>query len=80
MIHQSTGGHSAAASHGNFYATDSYTARMQELVQDLFKDVGITFVGRNYAMGGTSAAVGLISFIAQMNFLFDRTDALCCFL
>jgi hypothetical protein len=37
---------------------------MQELVQDLFKDVGITFVGRNYAMGGTSSAVcAMYSFV-----------------
>jgi hypothetical protein len=34
---------------------------MQELVQDLFHSVGITFVGRNYAMGGTSSGPEIAS-------------------
>jgi hypothetical protein len=49
-----TGGHSATASHGNFWR-ESYTAVMARGVQDIFAACGIDFVGRNYAMGGTSS-------------------------
>ena len=50
-----TGGHSAAAGHGNLY-NESYTAFMERAVKDVFGGVGIDFVGRNYAMGSMSSA------------------------
>ena len=46
-----TGGHSAAAGHGNLY-NESYTAFMERSVKPIFEAVGIGFEGRNYAMGG----------------------------
>ena len=46
-----TGGHSAAAGHGNFY-NQSYTAYMERAVKGAFEAVGVDFVARNYAMGG----------------------------
>ena len=49
-----TGGHSAAAGHGNLY-NESYTAYMERSVMNVFLAVGIDFVGRNYAMGGMSS-------------------------
>ena len=48
-----TGGHSAAAGHGNLY-NESYTAYMERAVKGVFGAVGIDFIGRNYAMGGMS--------------------------
>mmetsp|Transcript_17490 Transcript_17490/g.26477 ORF Transcript_17490/g.26477 Transcript_17490/m.26477 type:complete len:690 (-) Transcript_17490:415-2484(-) len=50
-----TGGHSAAAGHGNLY-NESYTAMMERSVKPIFKSVGIAFDGRNYAMGGMRSA------------------------
>jgi hypothetical protein len=50
----STGGHSAAAGHGNLY-NESYTAYMEGAVKDVFAAVGVDFQGRNYAMGGMSS-------------------------
>jgi hypothetical protein len=50
-----TGGHSAAAGHGNLY-NESYTAFMERTVKDVFASVGIDFIGKNYAMGGTASA------------------------
>lgn len=50
----STGGHSAAAGHGNLY-NESYTAYMEGAVKEVFAAVGIDFQGRNYAMGGMSS-------------------------
>ena len=47
-----TGGHSAAAAHGNLY-NESYTAYMERDVKTVFASIGIDFEGRNYAMGGT---------------------------
>jgi hypothetical protein len=47
-----TGGHSAAAGHGNLH-NESMTAYMERTVQGVFASVGIAFTGRNYAMGGT---------------------------
>jgi len=49
-----TGGHSATAGHGNFWR-ESYTGFLERAVKDVFAAVGIEFVGRNYAMGGTSS-------------------------
>jgi hypothetical protein len=48
-----TGGHSAAAGHGNLY-NESYTMFLTRAVEHVFGSIGIEFVGRNYAMGGTS--------------------------
>lgn len=50
-----TGGHSASAAHGNLY-NESYTAYMERDLKDVFGSIGIDFVGRNYAMGGTASA------------------------
>lgn len=50
-----SGGHSAAASHGNFF-NQSYTAYMHQDAVDIFASIGIEFVGRNYAVGGMSSA------------------------
>jgi hypothetical protein len=47
-----TGGHSAAAGHGNLY-NESYTAFLERAIKDVFGSIGIEFIGRNYAMGGT---------------------------
>lgn len=49
-----TGGHSAAAGHGNLF-NESYTAVLEDSVKSVFGSVGIEFVGRNHAMGGTSS-------------------------
>jgi hypothetical protein len=53
-----TGGHSAAAGHGNLY-NESYTAFMERDLKDIFGSIGIDFEGRNYAMGGTASAAEL---------------------
>lgn len=50
-----TGGHSAAAAHGNFYR-ESYTAVLERRVRSIFAAVRMDFVGRNHAMGGTGCA------------------------
>uniref|UniRef100_A0A7S4AII6 Uncharacterized protein n=1 Tax=Pseudo-nitzschia australis TaxID=44445 RepID=A0A7S4AII6_9STRA len=50
-----TGGHSAAAAHGNLF-NESYTAYMEGDIKDAFASIGIEFEGRNYAMGGTPSA------------------------
>jgi hypothetical protein len=50
-----TGGHSATAGHGNFY-NESYTAYLGQAAKSVFRAVGIQFVARGYAMGGTAAA------------------------
>jgi hypothetical protein len=50
-----TGGHSAAAGHGNLY-NESYTAYMERDLKDIFGSIGIDFEARNYAMGGTGSA------------------------
>jgi hypothetical protein len=47
-----TGGHSAAAAHGNLF-NESYTAHIERNLQPLFASLGIDFEARNYAMGGT---------------------------
>mmetsp|Transcript_32189 Transcript_32189/g.36046 ORF Transcript_32189/g.36046 Transcript_32189/m.36046 type:complete len:688 (-) Transcript_32189:51-2114(-) len=49
-----TGGHSAAAGHGNLY-NESYTAYMESDLKDIFESIGLEFEGRNYAMGGTAS-------------------------
>jgi hypothetical protein len=47
-----TGGHSAAAGHGNLYS-ESNTAILSAAVTPAFQALGIQFEARNYAMGGT---------------------------
>eukprot|EP00546_Thalassionema_frauenfeldii_P008513 CAMPEP_0178922430 /NCGR_PEP_ID=MMETSP0786-20121207/16149_1 /TAXON_ID=186022 /ORGANISM="Thalassionema frauenfeldii, Strain CCMP 1798" /LENGTH=685 /DNA_ID=CAMNT_0020596793 /DNA_START=41 /DNA_END=2098 /DNA_ORIENTATION=- len=54
----STGGHSAAAAHGNLH-NESYTAFLEKSAKDSFRAVGIEFIGRNYAMGGMDSAPNL---------------------
>jgi hypothetical protein len=49
-----TGGHSAAAGHGNLFS-ESYTAYMGRDVRIVFGAIGIEFEDRNYAMGGTKS-------------------------
>jgi len=46
-----TGGHSAAAGHGNFF-NQSYTAYVERATKDVYAAAGLRFEGRNYAMGG----------------------------
>jgi hypothetical protein len=67
-----TGGHSAAAGHGNLY-NESYTAFMERLAKDVFAAAGIEFVGKNYAMGGMKSA-SEIALCAEAIFGSD-TDA-----
>jgi hypothetical protein len=50
-----SGGHSAAAGHGNFF-NESYSYVLEQAAHDVFAAVGINFVVRKYAMGATSAA------------------------
>lgn len=50
-----TGGHSASAGHGNIF-NESYTSVMNRAVTDVFGSIGIEFVGRSNAMGGTASA------------------------
>jgi hypothetical protein len=50
-----TGGHSAAAGHGNLF-NESYTAFMERSAKPVFEAVGIGFEGRSYAMGGMRSA------------------------
>jgi len=49
------GGHSASAGHGNLF-NESYTAFMERDVKDIFGSIGIDFLARNHAMGGTGSA------------------------
>jgi hypothetical protein len=55
-----TGGHSAAAGHGNIFA-ESYTAVMERHVQPILANIGIAFTGRNHAMGGTPSGPEIAS-------------------
>ncbi|KAL3922048.1 MAG: hypothetical protein SGILL_002413 [Bacillariaceae sp.] len=47
-----TGGHSASAGHGNLF-NETYTAFLELDLVEVFGSVGIEFIGRNHAMGGT---------------------------
>ncbi len=49
------GGHSAAAAHGNLF-NQSYAYILEETARPTFEALGITFYGKNYAMGGTKSA------------------------
>jgi len=48
-----TGGHSSSAGHGNLF-NESYTQILSQKATDLFAAVGLDFVARPHAMGGTS--------------------------
>jgi hypothetical protein len=50
-----TGGHSAAAAHGDL-VNESYTAVLERAVQPVLSELGVWFQGRNYAMGATASA------------------------
>jgi hypothetical protein len=50
-----TGGHSAAAGHGNLH-NQSYTAFMESAAKPVFDAIGIQLEARNYAMGGMASA------------------------
>ena len=50
-----TGGHSAAAGHGNLF-DESYTAVLGRDARLVFEAIGIYFEDRNYAMGGTPSS------------------------
>jgi hypothetical protein len=65
-----TGGHSAAAGHGNLF-NESYTAFLESISKPVFQSVGIDFEGRNYAMGGMKSAPT----IALCNEAIFGTDA-----
>jgi hypothetical protein len=64
-----TGGHSAAAGHGNLY-NESYTAFLERHAQGVFQAVGIDLEARNYAMGATQSAAE-ISMCSQAIFGTD---------
>lgn len=49
-----TGGHSAAAGHGNLY-NESYTAVLGRDLQQIFPAIGMPVEARNYAMGGSGS-------------------------
>ncbi len=51
-----TGGHSAAAGHGNLF-NESYTAYLGRDARIVFGAIGIEFEDRNYAMGGTTSGL-----------------------
>lgn len=59
-----TGGHSAAAGHGNLF-NESYTAVMESHVRPVFEAIGINFEARKYAMGGTPSG-------PEMSMCFDQ--------
>jgi hypothetical protein len=48
------GGHSASAGHGNFFR-ESYTAVLSRDLQPLLAEIGLDWVAKNYAMGGTAS-------------------------
>lgn len=48
------GGHSAAAGHGNLFR-NAYANVIEESLQLVFGPIGIQFLGKNYAMGGTKS-------------------------
>ena len=60
MLSFQSGGHSAAAGHGNFYR-ESYTAVLHRTAQPLFHALGLHWETRNYAMGGTASGPEIAS-------------------
>ena len=49
------GGHSAAAGHGNLF-NQTYGYVLEDSARPIFQALGITFYGKNYAMGGMKSA------------------------
>ena len=49
------GGHSSAAGHGNLF-NQTYGYIIEDSVRPIFQALGITFYGKNYAMGGMKSA------------------------
>ncbi|KAL7571142.1 hypothetical protein ACA910_014746 [Epithemia clementina (nom. ined.)] len=60
-----TGGHSASAGHGNLF-NESYTAIMELKSKPILEAVGVNFVARRYAMGGTSCGMEINSCIKEV--------------
>ena len=60
-----TGGHSAAAAHGNLL-DESYTAVLEKGSHPIFEAVGLDFTARNYAMGGTSCGMEIASCVKEV--------------
>eukprot|EP00531_Pseudo-nitzschia_arenysensis_P006636 CAMPEP_0116130070 /NCGR_PEP_ID=MMETSP0329-20121206/8260_1 /TAXON_ID=697910 /ORGANISM="Pseudo-nitzschia arenysensis, Strain B593" /LENGTH=783 /DNA_ID=CAMNT_0003624377 /DNA_START=18 /DNA_END=2369 /DNA_ORIENTATION=+ len=59
-----TGGHSAAAGHGNLF-NETYTKVMEKTCSQVFQNAGLQLEARNYAMGATSSA-------AEMSMCFSQ--------
>ena len=55
-----TGGHSAAAGHGNLFS-QSYTSVLDDTATEVFESLDIQMEGRNHAMGGYGSAPELAS-------------------
>jgi hypothetical protein len=60
-----SGGHSAAAGHGNFF-NESYTAVLGRNVRNMFAAVGLRFEARNMAMGGTPSGHEIASCVKEV--------------
>ena len=60
-----TGGHSAAAAHGNLL-DESYTAVLEKGSFPIFEAVGLHFTARNYGMGGTSCGMEIASCMKEV--------------
>ncbi|CAB9528297.1 expressed unknown protein [Seminavis robusta] len=60
-----TGGHSSAAGHGNFLP-EAYTAVLEKRVKPIFASLGIEFVAKPYAMGGTPSGEEVALCIEQI--------------
>lgn len=62
-----TGGHSAAAGHGNFFA-ESYTNVLDRHAKPVFAAVGIDFKARSNAMGGTQSATEIAACAKEVRY------------
>jgi hypothetical protein len=60
-----SGGHSAAAAHGDYY-NQSYTAQLERIGRNVFASAGMHLIGRNYAMGGTASGMEVGSCVDQV--------------
>jgi hypothetical protein len=60
-----TGGHSAAAAHGNLY-NQSYTAVLERDLQHILPAIGMPLEARNYAMGGSGSGPELSLCVEQI--------------
>ena len=59
------GGHSSAAGHGNLF-NQTYGYIIEESARPIFDALGITFYGKNYAMGGMKSAPESALCISQL--------------